>query len=231
MIPQTSSQRILPAPTATVIIIFFLTAIFTILSAATASQYYTDKQMTALAQRVGKTYWIEKTGNRTPVFLSAPNTAASLLSTRAGESFVIVGLVGREKKNPYYKVMFDSGKEGYLNPEVFLEELNLTIWSTDPFAEERQRAAQKAEEEKRRVEWINAQPWPAVAKEAALKGQGLPGMNREEVRRIAGEPSRVKKVQSRDPVPEEHWLYPGGKEMIFRQGLLVQTILKDNSSQ
>jgi hypothetical protein len=228
MILRSLSHKILVPRIATAIIICFFTAILPIISTATAFQYYTEKQMTALADRVGKTYWTQKTENRTPLFLSAPNAAATSFTIRAGESFAIVGLVGREKKNPYYKVMFDSGKEGYLSPQTFLEELNLTILSIDPLADEKRRAAEQAEEEKKRVAWINAQPWPAAAKQAALKGHVLPGMNREEVKRVAGAPSRVRKAQRRDPSSEEHWVYPDGKELIFRQGLLVRTILKDN---
>lgn len=197
------------------------------ISTAAASGHYTEKQMTALAERVGKTFWIQETNSRTPRFLSAPDAAAASFPVRSGDSFEIVELAGLKNKNPYYKVKLDSGKEGYLRPEVFLEEFNLTILTIDPLAETKRRAAAQAEDEKKRSEWINAQPWPAAAKEAALMGHGVPGMNRDEVKRIVGAPSRVTRVQSRGTIPEEHWFYPDGKQLIFHQGLLSQTILKN----
>jgi hypothetical protein len=201
---------------------------FTLVSTAAASGHYTDKQMTALAERVGKIFWIQEASSRTPRFLSAPNAAAATFPVRAGDSFEIVELVGLKNKNPYYKVKFDSGKEGYLRPDTFLEEFNLTILTIDPLAETKRREAAQAEEKKKRVDWINSQPWPAAAREAALKGYAVPGMNRDEVKKIVGVPSRITRVQSRGTTPEEHWFYPDGKQLIFHQGLLSQTILKDD---
>ncbi len=191
-------------------------------STAAGSNHYTEKQISVLAERLGKTFWIRQVNGRTPSFLSAADARAASFRARAGDSFQIVELVGRSEKNPYYKVKFESGKEGYLRPEIILEELNLTILTVDPLANERREAAEQAAQEKDRVDWINAQPWPAAAKEAALKGNVVPGMTVNEVKRIAGAPSRVVKVESRGAIPEEHWFYADGKQLIFHRGLLSQ---------
>ncbi|HEX2228361.1 MAG TPA: hypothetical protein VHM64_14580 [Candidatus Binatia bacterium] len=191
-------------------------------SMAAGSNHYTEKQITVLAERLGKTFWIREVNGRTPNFLSAADRRAASFRARTGDSFQIVELVGRSEKNPYYKVKFESGKEGYLRPETILEELNLTILTVDPLANERREAAKQAAQEKERVDWINAQPWPVAAKEAALKGNVVPGMTVSEVKRIAGAPSRVVKVESRGAIPEEHWFYADGKLLIFQRGLLSQ---------
>jgi hypothetical protein len=127
--------------------------------------------------------------------------------------------VGRQEKNPYYKVKFDSGKEAYIQPEAFLEELNLGIASVDPQAIEKKKAAAAAEEEKNRVAWIQAQPWPRNIKEAAIKRQVLPGMNAAEVKKILGNPMRVSRVKTQLNVVEEHWLYADGSTAVFLNGL------------
>jgi hypothetical protein len=199
----------------------------TVFSTAVASHHYTEKQISVLAERVGRTYWIQEVNGRAPSFLSAPDPRAASFRANAGDSFEIVELVGRKNKNPYYKAKFDSGKVGYLHPGVILEELNLTLLSVDPLANEKRKAAEQAEEEKKRVDWINAQPWPAAAKEAALKGDVVPGMTANEVKRIAGAPNRVTKVQPRSTTPEEHWFYPDGKQLIFHRGLLSRIALSD----
>jgi hypothetical protein len=183
--------------------------------------------MAVLAERVGKTYWVHEANGRTPSFFAAPNATAPSFRAPPGESFEIIELVGQKIRTPYYRVRFDSGKEGYFPPEVMLEELNLTLLTADPWAKENRKVAEQAESEKQRVDWINAQPWPKAVKEAALKGQAVPGMNFDEVKRVAGAPSRVTKVQGRGTTPEEHWVYPDGKQLLFHHGLLSQIISKD----
>lgn len=204
-----------------------LVGIFTTVCAATASGHYTEKQLAALAERVGRTFWIQEVKGRTPSFFAAPNAKAALFDTRAGESFEIVELVGRSNKNPFYKARFDSGKEGYFPPEVMLEEFNLTIVTVDPLAQAKREEAEQAEVERQRVQWINAQPWPAATKLAALKGRAVPGMTYDEVKKIAGEPGRITKVQAPGVTPEEHWTYPDGRQFVFHNGLLTRVIPKD----
>jgi hypothetical protein len=204
-----------------------LIALAPICSSAGASHHYTDKQISVLAERVGRTFWIQEINGRTPSFLAAADARAASFHARAGDSFEIIELVGGKTKNPYYKVKFDSGKEGYLRPEVIIEELNLTLLTVDPQATEKRKATEQAEEEKKRLEWINAQPWPAAAKAAARQGEVVPGMTPNEVRKIAGVPSRVVKVEPRGTTPEEYWFYTDGKRLIFQRGLLIRIVLSD----
>jgi hypothetical protein len=185
-----------------------------------ASHHYTVRHLDFLATRVGKTYWIVAVNNRIPSFLSTPAASASSFQPQANEAFEITELTGREQKNPYYKVKFDSGKEGYIQPDRFLEELNLTIASVDPQAYEKKKAAEAAAEEKKRVAWIQAQPWPPGIKEAAVKRQVIGGMNEVEVAKILGSPTRKVRVKAQLNVAEEHWLYPDGSTAIFFNGLL-----------
>ena len=196
---------------------------------AHASNHYTDHQLDALATRVGRIYWIVAVKNQTPLFLSSPTANAASFRPQANESFEITELVGRKDKNPYYKVKFDSGKEGFIQPEIFLEELNLGIAAVDPQAIDKKKAADAAEEEKKRVEWIQAQPWPRNVKEAAIKRQVLGGMNGAEVKKILGNPLRVSRVKAQLNVIEEHWLYPDGSTAVFINGLYNRLEPKRNT--
>ncbi len=221
MISKTSLAKISLAAIAAGVFIYSLAA---------ASRHYTDAQISILANRIGKIFWIQDSDGRTPILLTAPGAASSTFSARAGDSFEIVELVGRKNRNPYYKLRLASGREAYLRPEIFHEELNLTILTTDPLADEKRRAAAQAEEQKKLTQWINAQAWSPTVKEAALRGQVIPGMNRDEVKKIAGAPSRVSKVQLPGTSPAEHWHYPDGKELIFHNGLLSHSISENSKS-
>jgi hypothetical protein len=192
-----------------------------------ATHHYTDKQLDALATRVGKIFWIVAINNKTPSFLSNPATNAASFRPKGNESFKITELVGRDDKNPYYKVKFDSGREGYIQPDVFLEEFNATISAVDPQETEKKKAAEAAEEEKKRIEWIQAQPWSRGVKEAAIKRQVIPGMNEGEVKKILGNPIRVSKVMTRLNVAEEHWIYGDGSTAIFYNGLFSHIVPKE----
>ena len=191
-----------------------------------ASHHYTDRQLDALASRIGKIYWIVAVNNQTPSFLSSPATNAASFRPKGNESFEITELVGRNDRNPYYRVKFDSGREGYIQPDVFLEEFNATISAVDPLENEKKKAAEAAEEEKKRIEWIEAQPWSRGVKEAAIKRKVIPGMNEGEVKKILGNPIRVSKVKARLNVAEEHWLYGDGSTAIFYNGLFSHIVPK-----
>ena len=196
---------------------------------ASAADRYTDHQLDALATRVGKIYWIVAVKNQTPAFLSSLAANAASFRPPANESFEITELVGRQDQNPYYKVKFDSGKEAFIRPEAFIEELNLGIASVDPQAIDKKRSADAAEEEKKRIEWIQAQPWSRNIKEAAIKRQVIGGMNGAEVRRVLGNPMRVTKVKAQLNVAEEHWLYADGSTAVFLNGLLNRVEPKRNT--
>lgn len=198
------------------IVILFLST----LGSAFASNHYTEKQLDSLAGRVGKTFWLSAGAGRAPVFLTAPSSAASTFRPADNDSFVISELTGRSNKNPFYAVQFESGKVGYIRPEAFHEALNVTILSSDPRADEKEKAEKQASEEKARVDWINAQPWSAAVKEAAIKKQPTPGLKTNEVKKILGAPLRITKLRAPSKVAEEHWFYSGGSVLIFHNGLL-----------
>ncbi|HZD42248.1 MAG TPA: hypothetical protein VE131_16110 [Terriglobales bacterium] len=187
---------------------------------AHASNHYTDYQLDALAIRVGKIYWIVAVNKQTPAFFSSPTANAASFRPQDNEFFEITELVGREQKDPYYKVKFGSGKEAFISPEAFMDQLNVRIASVDPRAIEKKKAAEAAAEEKKRVAWIQAQPWPRAIKEAAIKRQVTGGMNETEVKNILGKPMRVSRVRAQLNVVEEHWLYADGSTVVFSNGLL-----------
>ena len=216
------SSAVLPWLNAVLLVFLAVTPVW-------ASNHYTDHQLDALATRVGKTYWIVAVKNQTPAFLSNPTANAASFHPQANESFEIIDLVGRKEKNPYYKIKFNSGKEGFIHPEVFLEELNLSITSVDPQAIDRKKAAEAAEEEKKRVAWIQAQPWPRNVKEAAIKRQVMGGMSTGEVRQILGKPVRVSKMKAGFNVTEEQWLYADGSTIVFQNGILSRIEPKRNT--
>jgi hypothetical protein len=209
----------------------FLVAFFNPVFPTLASHHYTEKQLDALEARVGRTFWVVSVNNRTPVFLSAATPSASSFTAQANEPFEITELIGRKAKNPYYKVKFVSGKEGYILPEAFHEELNSTIVSVDPQADEKKKASQAAEEDKKRVEWIRAQPWSQAVKESAMQRRPVPGMNTGEVKKILGNPSRVSKIKAPQRFGEEHWFYADGSVLIFQNGLLIRIESKPQKEQ
>jgi hypothetical protein len=185
-----------------------------------ASNHYTEKQLAALATRVGGTFWVVPIQGRIPLFLSAPDAKAKTFRPEANESFEITDLVGQKAKKPYYKTTFESGKEGYLSIESFLEELNSTIVSIDPLADEKKRAAEQELEEKQRLDWIQKQPWSQAVKDAAIKRQAVMGMTAAEVKRILGQPARTAKVSRPQRTNEVQWFYPDGSTLVFHNGLL-----------
>jgi hypothetical protein len=206
------------APVKTALGISLLASLL-VASIALGSSHYTKAHLDALASRVGMVYWIASTDSRTPIFLSAPTKSAPSFRARENEYFEITELVGQKEINPYYKVKFDSGKVGYVSPEAFLDELNLTILSADPRASEKKKTAEVAETERKRVEWIRSQPWTPAVKDAAIKRRPLAGHTPGEVKHILGNPVRVTKIPGQR-VPEERWQYPDGSVLIFYNQLL-----------
>jgi hypothetical protein len=197
----------------------FLVLLFLNTSAA-ASNHYTEKQIDALETRVGKVFWILPIDERVPAFLTSPAADAPAFPAAANESFEITSLVGRKAKNPYYKVRFESGKEGYIHAQAFLEQFNGTIVTVDPLADEKKALAEKNEQEKARLEWIDHQPWSAAVKQSAIKRQGVPGMTAAEAKKVLGDPRRVTRLRGPQQASEEHWFYPDGMVLIFRNGAL-----------
>ena len=191
-----------------------------VVTPAAASNHYTEKQLDALAARVGKMFWISEAQGKLPSFLKSPTSDASPIHPAANESFEIMELVGRKVQNPYYKVKFESGAEGYIHAQAFHEQFNATILTIDPLADEKAALAEKKQEEKARIEWIQNQPWSPAVKESAIRGQAVPGMTAGEVKRVVGEPRRVSRIKGPQHSSEEHWFYPDGTLLIFRNGAL-----------
>jgi hypothetical protein len=205
--------------------IFFAAAIAFLLTCATyfsgqAYGQYTSRQVEAFAERVGKTYWAASPDNRKLSVLSAPRANASSFGAPPDEAFEITELVGQKTQNLFYKVKFTSGKGGFISPDTFLEELNVTILTVDPKADEKRKAAAAAEEDKNRIDWIQSQPWSQAVKNAAIKKQVLSGMNTDEVRKILGSPTRISKVRGPQTISEEQWFYADGNVLVFHNGLL-----------
>jgi hypothetical protein len=200
-------------------VIFFLLACASYLSAQAYGQY-TPRQLEALSERVGKTYWTALADNRKLSVLSAPRSNAPLFDAPPDEAFEITELVGQKTPNPFYKIKFESGKEGFIHPDTFLEELNVAILSVDPKADEKRKAAAAAEEEKKRIAWIQSQPWPQAVKNAAMKKQVLSGMSTSEVKNILGTPTRISNIKAPPNISEQQWFYADGNVLVFRNGLL-----------
>ena len=197
---------------------FPLIVFFFLLTPAAASNHYTEKQLDALEARVGRIFWISAVEGKLPSFVRSPTGNASSFHPGANESFEITELVGRKARNPYYKVKFESGAEGYIHAQAFLEQFNATILTADPLAEEKKALEEKNQAEKARIEWIQSQPWSAAVKESAIKGQAVPGMTLGEVKRVVGDPRRVSRIKGPQHSSEEHWFYPDGTLLIFRNG-------------
>ena len=204
---------------------FFAAAITILLACASyfsgqAYGQYTPRQLEALSERVGKTYWAALADKRKLSVLSAPKANASSFAAPPDEAFEITELVGQKSHDVFYKVKFASGKEGFIHPDSFLEELNVTIWTVDPKADEKRKAAAAAEEDKKRAEWIQSQPWSQAVKNAAMKKQVLSGMSTGEVKKIIGGPTRINKIKGPQNISEEQWFYADGNVLVFQNGLL-----------
>jgi hypothetical protein len=198
--------------------------IFLLFCASYGSAYgydqYTTRQLDAFSERIGKTYWANLVDARKLSVLSAPRANAPSFNAPPYEAFEIVELVGQKTGAVFYKIRFESGKEGFISPDSFLEELNLTIVSVDPKADEKRKAAAAAEEEKKRADWIQSQPWPQAVKNAAMKRQVLSGMSTDEVKNVLGSPTRVSKIKGPQNISEEQWFYTNGNVLVFHNGLL-----------
>jgi hypothetical protein len=206
----------------------FACACFACFVSGQAYGQYTARQLEALSDRVGKTYWVGSAENRKLAVLSAPRANAPSFVAAPDESFEVTDLIGQKTPNPLYKIKFASGKEGFISPDSFLEGLNLTILTVDPKADENRKAAAAAEEEKKRTDWIQSQPWSQAMKNAAMKKQALSGMSTGEVRKILGNPTRINRIKAPQNLTEEQWFYPDGNVVVFRNGLLNRVEHKEN---
>lgn len=209
--------HIVASATATLLFVCSIASSFAI-----ASEHYTARQLEALASRIGKQYWINIADGQKLAFLTAPAKDAASFHIELNTSFEIKEIVQGDTKDPYYKVQLASGQEGYIRPETFFEELNLTFFSIDPQASDKRKEAAAAEEEQKRIAWIQAQPWSQAVKEAAIGKQAVPGMRTHEIRKVIGQPARTSKIRRPQATVEEQWVYADGSVLIFHNGLLTR---------
>ena len=209
------SRRLFPLLPA----IFFLTTGF-------ASSRFTEKQLEAFEKYIGKTYWVVAEEGKKLPFLSALSPAAPSFLPVAKESFQITEMLEGSNQRPYYfyKVKFDSGREGYIDVDSFLEEINSTFATRDPDRGQKTKVAKEAQDKQKREAWIRAQPWPEHVKEAVLKRRAVLGMRIQEAREALGKPARVVKVQNTSPLlgQLEQWIYNNGPVLTFTNGLVTR---------
>lgn len=216
---QLPSHRRLPGLLLLLPAFFFLTTGF-------ASSRFTEKQLEAFEKYVGKTYWVMAEEGKRPLFFSAPSPAATSFLPEPKESFQVTEIVEGAMQRPayYYKVSFASGREGYIDLDSFLGQLNLTLLTVDPDRGQKVRSAKEAEEESKRAARIRAQPWPEHIKEAVLQRKAVLGMAMKEAREALGKPTRVVKVRDASPLmgQQEQWIYDKGAVLTFTNGLITR---------
>jgi hypothetical protein len=199
-------------------------------SATFAASQYTPKQLEAYGQYVGKTYWIVEHESKAPAFLSAPTAAAPAFQPAVKDSFEIKEIVGgaAQTREHYYRVVFDSGKEGFLSFGSFLEHFNASLVTVDPDRDAKAKLAKETEAETKRQAWIRAQRWPEHVKEAALKRQPVLGMSTKEAKASLGDPKRAVPMKSASLLlgTQEQWTYENGLVLTFTNGLItrIQTL-------
>ena len=204
----------------------FVLAVFFCLTTGFASSRFTEKQLEALGRYVGKSYWVVAGESNKPHFLSAPSPAAPSFFPAEKESFQITEMLEGSKQRPYYyyKVTFDSGREGYIDVDSFLEEINSTFATQDPDRGQKNKSAREAQDEQKREAWIRAQPWPEHVKEAVLKKKAVLGMRMQEARQALGKPTSVVKMKNANPLlgQLEQWTYNNGPVLTFTNGLVTR---------
>lgn len=204
---------------------FCLSALFC-LTTGFASSRFSEKQLEALGKYVGKTYWAVADDGRRALFFSAPSPSASSFLPEPKESLKITEMVQGSAQRPttYYKVKLGSGREGYIDIDSFLGELNATLVTQDPDRGQKIRAAKEAQEEEKREAWIRAQPWPEHVKKAVLNRQAIVGMAMKEAREALGKPNRVVKINNANPLmgQQEQWIYDKGPVLSFTNGLVTR---------
>ncbi len=191
-----------------------------------ASSRLTEKQLEALRKYVGKTYWVVVEEGKRPLFLSAPSPSATSFLPEAKESFQITEMVegAAQRAYYYYKVRLDAGREGYIDVDSFLEQLNLTLLTVDPDRGQKIKAAKEVQEESKREARIRAQPWPEQIKEAVRKRQAVLGMNGSEARAALGKPNRVVQISGANPLmgQQEQWIYQNGPVLTLTNGVVTR---------
>lgn len=216
---QLPSHRRLPG-------LFLLLPAFFFLTTGFASSRFTEKQLEAFEKYVGKTYWAVAEEGKRALFFSAPSPSAPSFLPELKESLQITEMVQGAGQRPayYYKVSFASGREGYIDLDSFLGQLNLTLLTVDPNRGQKMRSAKEAQEEEKREARIRAQPWPEHIKEAVLQRKAVLGMNMKEAREALGRPTRVVKLKDTNLLmgQQEQWIYDKGPVLTFTNGAITR---------
>lgn len=216
---QLPSHRRLPG-------LFLLLPAFFFLTTGFASSRFTEKQLEAFEKYVGKTYWAVAEEGKRALFFSAPSPSAPSFLPELKESLQITEMVqgSGQRAVYYYKVRFGSGREGYIDLDSFLGQLNLTLLTVDPNRGQKMRSAKEAQEEEKREARIRAQPWPEHIKEAVLQRKAVLGMNMKEAREALGRPTRVVKLKDTNLLmgQQEQWIYDKGPVLTFTNGAITR---------
>ncbi len=194
---------------------------------AFAEPRYTEKQIEMFSSYVGKTYWITTEKNQQPTFYTAAKTSAQTFQPAPKESFEVQEVVDKTSDQPFYRVAFGSGKEGFMPVTVFMERLNASFSAADPDQADKTKGAKETEQEQKRREWIRSQKWPEHVKEAALRKQPVIGMTKKEATAVMGKPNNVVRLKSGTSGSQlmgrqEQWLYDNGPTLTFSNGVIVR---------
>jgi hypothetical protein len=189
-----------------------------------AEPRYTERQIEQFSAYVGKTYWITAVKEHQPSVYAAPSKNAATFQPAAKESFELKEIVNKTSDTPYYRAVFESGKEGFIPVSSFLEQVDLSFMTLDPDRDTKAKSAKAVEQEEKRREWIRSQKWPDHVKDAALKGQPALGMNKKEAEAILGKPKSIVRLKRGNELvgKQEQWLYEKGPVLTFTEGVIVR---------
>jgi hypothetical protein len=189
-----------------------------------AEPRYTDRQIEQFSTYVGKTYWITADKEHQPTVYSAPSKDSAGFQPALKESFVLKEVVEKTSDTPYYRVEFESEKEGFIPVTSFLQEMDRSFMALDPERDAKAKSVKAIEQEEKRRDWIRSQKWPEHVKDAALKGQPALGMNKKEAEAVLGKPKSVVRLKRGNELigRQEQWHYDNGPVLTFNNGVIVR---------
>lgn len=189
-----------------------------------AEPRYTDRQIEQFSSYVGKSYWVSADKAHQPTVYTMPSQNAATFQPGPKESFELKEVVNKTSDTPYYRALFESGKEGFIPVTAFIEQFNLSYMTLDPDRDVKAKSAKAVEQEEKRRDWIRSQKWPEHVKDAALKGQPALGMNKKEAEAVLGKPRSVVRLKRGNEIVgrQEQWHYDNGPVLTFDNGIIVR---------
>lgn len=192
-----------------------------------AEPRYTEKQLEHFSSYIGKTYWVTTEKNQQPTFYTAPKTNAQTFQPAAKEGFEVKEVVEKTSDKPFYRVAFESGKEGFIPVTAFMERINGSFTAIDPDRDDKTKTAKEIADEEKRRDWIRQQKWPQHVKDAALKKQPVIGMSKKEATAVLGKPKNVVQLKTGNSGTalmgkQEQWIYDNGPVITFNNGVIVR---------